>query len=70
SDRSALVALRRLTGFDTVFKALSGMLPERSLRLLHLSDSVRVDEDQFPSLHAMAVDACRVLDVERVPPLF
>ncbi len=27
ADRSALVALRKLTGFDTVFKALSGLLP-------------------------------------------
>src|SRR5919108_423797 len=42
ADRSALVALRKLSGFDTVFKALSGLLPERSLRLLFLSDSVRV----------------------------
>ncbi|MFD6249801.1 hypothetical protein ACFWGG_32280, partial [Streptomyces roseolus] len=33
ADRSALVALRKLSGFDTVFKALSGLLPERSLRL-------------------------------------
>ena len=32
ADRSALVALRKLTGFDTVFKALSGLLPERSLQ--------------------------------------
>ncbi|MEE1774560.1 hypothetical protein PUR25_00320, partial [Streptomyces sp. JV181] len=27
ADRSALVALRKLSGFDTVFKALSGLLP-------------------------------------------
>ena len=51
ADKGALVALRKLSGFDTVFKALSGLLPERSLRLLFLSDSVRVDERQFPSLH-------------------
>ncbi|MDT0270665.1 M48 family metallopeptidase [Streptomyces sp. DSM 44915] len=70
ADRSALVALRKLTGFDTVFKALSGMLPERSLRLLFLSDSVRVDERQFPHLHEMLLDACAILDLERVPPLY
>lgn len=70
ADRSALVALRKLTGFDTVFKALSGMLPERSLRLLFLSDSVRVDERQFPHLHQMLLDACYVLDLERVPPMY
>ncbi|MFD5319651.1 M48 family metallopeptidase [Streptomyces sp. NPDC127098] len=70
ADRSALVALRKLTGFDTVFRTLSGMLPERSLRLLFLSDSVRVGEQQFAHLHEMLLDACRVLDVERVPPLY
>ncbi|WP_424213809.1 M48 family metallopeptidase [Streptomyces sp. BI20] len=70
ADRSALVALRRLSGFDTVFKALSGLLPERSLRLLFLSDSVRVGPEQFPHLHEMLVDACRILDLERVPQFY
>ncbi|GHF42479.1 MULTISPECIES: M48 family metallopeptidase [Streptomyces] len=70
ADRSALVALRKLTGFDTVFKALSGLLPERSLRLLYLSDSVRVSEQQFPHLHAMLADACAVLDVPALPPMY
>ncbi|MEU6863049.1 M48 family metallopeptidase [Streptomyces sp. NPDC046876] len=70
ADRSALVALRKLTGFDTVFKALSGLLPERSLRLLFLSDSVRVGETQFPHLYAMLRDACYVLDLEQVPQMY
>ncbi|MFD6227751.1 M48 family metallopeptidase [Streptomyces sp. NPDC060232] len=70
ADRSALVALRKLSGFDTVFKALSGLLPERSLRLLFLSDSVRVGETQFPHLHAMLRDACYILDLEKVPQMY
>ncbi|MCJ0870766.1 M48 family metallopeptidase [Streptomyces sp. AP-93] len=70
ADRSALVALRKLTGFDTVFKTLSGLLPERSLRLLFLSDSVRVGETQFPHLHAMLLDACYILDLEKVPQMY
>ncbi|MEV5731515.1 MULTISPECIES: M48 family metallopeptidase [Streptomyces] len=70
ADRSALVALRRLSGFDTVFKALSGLLPERSLRLLFLSDSVRVSDRQFPHLHTMLLDACYILDLEKVPPMY
>ncbi|QIJ62626.1 M48 family metallopeptidase [Streptomyces sp. JB150] len=70
ADRSALVALRRLSGFDTVFKALSGLLPERSLRLLFLSDSVRVSDRQFPHLHRMLMDACYILDLEKVPPMY
>ncbi|MFB7504999.1 M48 family metallopeptidase [Streptomyces broussonetiae] len=70
ADRSALVALRKLSGFDTVFKALSGLLPERSLRLLFLSDSVRVSERQFQHLHDMLLDACYILDLEKVPPMY
>ncbi|MFC5956375.1 M48 family metallopeptidase [Streptomyces pratens] len=70
ADRSALVALRKLTGFDTVFKALSGLLPERSLRLLFLSDSVRVSERQFAHLNVMLRDACYILDLDKVPPMY
>ncbi|MEV6728684.1 M48 family metallopeptidase [Streptomyces sp. NPDC051364] len=70
ADRSALVALRKLSGFDTVFKALSGLLPERSLRLLFLSESVRVGETQFPHLYEMLRDACYILDLERVPQMY
>ncbi|NYV78057.1 M48 family metallopeptidase [Streptomyces sp. UH6] len=70
ADRSALVALRKLSGFDTVFKALSGLIPERSLRLLFLSDSVRVSEEQFPHLHDMLRDACYILDMPKVPAMY
>ncbi|MGW0609815.1 M48 family metallopeptidase [Streptomyces sp. NPDC002788] len=70
ADRSALVALRKLSGFDTAFKALSGLLPERSLRLLFLSDSVRVSDQQFAHLNVMLRDACYILDLEKVPPMY
>ena len=33
ADRSALVALRKLSGFDTVLKQMSGLISERRLRL-------------------------------------
>ena len=70
ADRSALVALRKLTGFDTVLKKLAGLLPERSLRLLFLSDSVRVGDEQFAHLNDMLRDACYILDLEKVPVMY
>jgi Zn-dependent protease with chaperone function len=70
ADRSALVALRKLRGFDVVVKGLSGVLPERSLRLLFLSDSVRVDERQFSQLYEMLRDASGILDLTKVPPMY
>ncbi|MEO9321876.1 M48 family metallopeptidase [Nocardioides sp. C4-1] len=70
ADRGALVALRRLKGFDTVLKAISGMVNERTTRLLFLGTAVRVDERQFPSLHYLLRDAARVLDTDDVPEMF
>jgi Zn-dependent protease with chaperone function/RimJ/RimL family protein N-acetyltransferase len=70
ADRSALVALRKLRGFDVIVRGLSGVLPERSLRLLFLSDFVRVDDRQFAHLHGMLRDACAILDLENVPAMY
>ncbi|HEY6934706.1 MAG TPA: M48 family metallopeptidase [Marmoricola sp.] len=70
ADRGALVALGRLRGFDTVLKALSGLVSERAVRLELLGSAVRVDERQFASVHRMLTDVCAVLDAERVPELY
>lgn len=70
ADRGALVALRKLKGFDTVLKAISGLVNERTTRLLFLGTAVRVDERQFPSLHFLLRDAARVLDTDEIPELF
>lgn len=70
ADRGALVALRKLKGFDTVLKAMSGMVNERAVRLVFLGSAVRVDERQFPRLHYALLDVARVLDVDEVPELF
>jgi Zn-dependent protease with chaperone function len=70
ADRGALVALRKLKGFDTVLKALSSLFREPALRLLFLGSCVRVDERQFPGMHRVLGEVGRVLDVERLPELY
>jgi Zn-dependent protease with chaperone function len=70
ADQGALVALRRLKGFDTVLKAVSGMFNERAFRLVFLGSAVRVDERQFPTLHHQLLDVARVLDVKEIPELY
>lgn len=70
ADRGALVALRKLKGFDTVLKAMSGLINERQVRLAFLASAVRVDERQFPSLHYLLRDVARVLDVDDVPEMY
>src|SRR5579884_777766 len=69
ADRSALVALRRLSGFDEILKRLAGMVPERAIRLAFLATAVRASERQFPELYDLVRDAAYTLDLAEVPPL-
>ena len=70
ADRSALVALRSLTGFDVVLRRLSGLFNERALRLMFLGGTVRVGDDQFRHLHDMVRDAAYILDMPEVPEVY
>ena len=70
ADRGALVALRKLRGFDTVVKRLSSLITERAIRPLLLGSAVRVDSRQFPRLFRVYTEAATVLDVEQVPELY
>jgi len=70
ADRSALVALRKLTGFDVILRNIAGLFSDRSLRLIFLASSVRASEQQFPHLYQMLLDGAYVLDLPRVPELF
>jgi hypothetical protein len=70
ADQGALVALRKLKGFDTVLKAMSGLINERAVRLDLLSGAVRVDERQFPVLHRLLGEVGATLDAPRLPELY
>lgn len=70
ADRSALVALRKLSGFDDVLRKLAGLVSERSVRLMFLATAVKTSERQFPELYDMVRDAAYVLDLAKVPDLY
>jgi Zn-dependent protease with chaperone function len=70
ADRSALVAMRKLTGFDVLLRRLAGLFNDRSLRLLFLASAVRVSTEQFPDLHELLLDGSAILDLPTVPELF
>jgi Zn-dependent protease with chaperone function len=70
ADRSALVALRKLTGFDILLKRLSGLFNERALRLDYLASSVRASEQQFPHIYETLRDGAYILDLPKVPELY
>jgi Zn-dependent protease with chaperone function len=70
ADRSALVAMRSLTGFDTVLKKLSGLFSERAIRLMYLANAVRVSDGQFRNINDMLRDSAYILDMSEVPELY
>lgn len=70
ADRGALVALRKLAGFDTVLRRISGLFTERSLRLIHLASAVRVGDSQFRDVNDYVRDAAHTLDLPEVPELY
>jgi Zn-dependent protease with chaperone function len=70
ADRSALVAMRKLTGFDVLLRRLAGLFSDRSLRLLFLASSVRASAEQFGQLHQLLLDGAAVLDLPEPPELF
>lgn len=70
ADRGALVALRAIPGFDSVLKAVSGAVGERSIRLLYLATSIRVSPRQYPELHQMVEECATTLDLQPIPELY
>jgi Zn-dependent protease with chaperone function len=70
ADQGALVALRKLKGFDTVVKAMSGLINERAVRLELLGSAVRADERQFTRLHRLLAEVGAVLDAPELPELY
>ena len=70
ADRSALVALRKLSGFDTLLRRLASLFNDRSLRLMFLASAVRANEQQFPGIYQMLLDGCYIMDMPIVPELY
>ncbi|MBW8803868.1 MAG: M48 family metallopeptidase [Catenulisporales bacterium] len=70
ADRTALVALRKIDGFDVLLRKLSGFIDERKIRLSLLADGVKVGDLQFPRLQAMLQDSVDALDLGFLPELY
>lgn len=70
ADRGALVALRKLRGFDMVLRQISAFMDERVVRMNLLASAVKVTPRQFTRVHALMSEAARSLDLETLPEAF
>jgi Zn-dependent protease with chaperone function len=65
-DLRATANLKQLPAFDMVIRNLLGPLAEQVFYLDNIASSVLVSEKQLPDLHALLLEACKILDLE--PP--
>lgn len=70
ADRGALVALRKMQGFDTVLRKFASFMNERMVRMQLIGSSVRVTQSQFRRVHHLYQQAATTLDAPKTPELF
>ncbi len=70
ADQAALAALQAIPGLDVLLQKLIGQTSEPSFRLIYLASAVRASQRQFPQVHALLQEACRILDAPYVPELY
>jgi Zn-dependent protease with chaperone function len=70
ADKAALGVLRRTVGLDELVKMLVGGTTERAIRLLHVSSSVKVTDNQFPRVKHILARVIDILDWPVEPAVF
>jgi Zn-dependent protease with chaperone function len=70
ADKAALSALKQLKGIDELVKLLISVTTERSLRLMALSASIKVSQNQYPKLHAILNNIVEIFDWDYTPDMF
>lgn len=68
--QAALTTLKAVPGVDILLQKFIGVTSETSIRLIYLASAVRVSNRQFPQLHSLLKEACRILDAPQVPELY
>ena len=71
ADKVGMRALKTVPGIDRVMRMFLDLIAnEHGFKLLALAAAVRVTEKQFSRLHKLHLEACKVLDMPKVPELF
>ena len=70
SDTSALDALNRSAGFETVIRKLNGWGFERLLRVQLTGSYLRASPDTFSDIYELLQKACDTLDLPIMPDLY
>ncbi|HMI93864.1 MAG TPA: hypothetical protein VK509_20965, partial [Polyangiales bacterium] len=69
-DLKALDALQNTAGLETLVRKCSEYGFERVLRVQLTGSNLQVTRDSLPEVHALVVEACRVLDLPNLPDVY
>lgn len=70
ADKASLKALKKVKYLDKIIEFFMGTTTEKAIYLATLGSSIKVTETQFPKLHKLHIEACKILDMNEVPDLF
>ena len=70
ADKAALATLKQIPGFDEIIKLVFGLTTEKSIKLLHLSSSIRTSPNQFPVLHQQIRKIAEIFDWNYIPEVY
>lgn len=69
-DQKALAALEATPGLDLVGKFITKHMVERVYNVQYTGSHLRVTKNSYPKIYEYLEDACRILDLKKVPDLY
>lgn len=70
TDRSTLETLKKTPGLGLVANAIQTYAVEKVCRIQHTGSNLKVSQSSYPELHEHLVEACRILDIDKIPELY
>lgn len=69
-DQKALAALEATPGLDLVGKFITKNMVERVYNVQYTGSHLKVTKENYPKIYQYLEDACRILDLKKVPDLY
>lgn len=69
-DRQALIAMKKTPGFPALMRKVSELGVETYYRIMFTGSCLKVTDVNFPEVHELFTEACRILDVPEIPELY
>lgn len=70
SDREALKKLARVPGMQTLLRRVSSSYFEKTVRMLNVSQHVKVGPRQCPRIYKLFKEATGILDIPEIPEIY